>query len=305
MANPVIKNKNRIWLILNICLIIILLSLSVYYFPALLQRYDLEKGCVVSFIDVGQGDSAVIQIKGGTNILIDGGELFYPGTQKNSFKRTLKKWLKKNKVREFDLVIATHPHSDHIGGLTEILKNYPVTTVIDHGYLHESFLYKDLLNTVKNKRIHVIKPFAGQELKISEDAKLLFLSPAKENVFDDLNENSLVTKFIYKNISFLFTADVGYDAERWMIKNLEDYLKSDVLKVGHHGSSTSSSALFIKAVSPKLSVISCGRNNPHNHPEVQVLDVLENENTKVFRTDLHGTVTVFTDGEDVTVKTEK
>jgi len=302
--NKTLLVKKHKWLLINLLLIFAFSAFLTYDLPALKHRFLKSKGCVISFIDVGKADSALIRLCDGRNILIDGGDLYFPGTKRNAFEEKLLPVLKKWRIDDFDAVISTHPHSDHIGGLTEILKKYPVRTVIDHGYTHTSFLYEKFWKTIKRKNIPVLKPAAGEELRLSNDAHILFLSPPKESGFESLNENSLVCKFIYKDVSFLFMADAGIPAEKWLMENMGDHLRSDVLKVGHHGSITSSHKEFIKAVSPKISVISVGPSS-YQIPREEVLQVLEGSGTRIFRTDRNGTVTISTDGNSLTVDSER
>lgn len=295
---------NKYWLGINISLILAFCLLLLYYLPSFARHLDLREGCCVSFIDVGKGDCALIELQGGIDLLIDGGELFLPGTQINHFEKTLHPWLKRRGVSSFDIVMVTHPHSDHIGGITEIIERYPVRTVIDHGYDHTSFLYEKFWKTIRKKKLAVLKPSAGHELVISEKAKLFFLSPPKGGERGDLNEDSLVCRFVYGDVSFLFMADAGIPAEKWLLSNMKEYLKSDVLKVGHHGSTTSSHREFIEAVSPAVSVICIGPN-PHGLPKEEVTKTLKEAGSKVLRTDHNGTITVRTDGKTLRIKTEK
>jgi competence protein ComEC len=299
-----VKSRNR-WLLINSSLAAVLLLLFFSYIPYLVHFYALQKGCVVSFIDVGQGDSTLIQMNDGTNILIDGGELFNPGDNSDSFKKDLGPFLQKRRIKKLDVIIATHPHSDHIGGLVEVLKSCQVGLVIDGGRPHTSFLYEKFRKCVKIKKIPFLVPSAGQELAVSRDGRLLFLSPPRQTDFGSLNDNSLVVKFVYKKVSFLFAADAGLPAEKWMLQNMKGYLKSDVLKVGHHGSRTSSGKDFIGAVAPSIAVIPCGEDNAYGFPDKSTLQVLGDARIRCFRTDTDGTISVRTDGEKIELATEK
>lgn len=298
------KSRNR-WLLLNCSLAAALLFLFFSYIPYLVHFYALQKGCVVSFIDVGQGDSTLIQMNDGTNILIDGGELFDPGDNSDSFNKDLGPFLRKRRIKKLDIIIATHPHSDHIGGLVEVLKNCRVGLVIDGGRPHTSFLYERFRKGVKMKKIPFLVPAAGEELALSRDARLLFLCPPRQTDFGSLNDNSLVVRFVYKKVSFLFAADAGLPAEKWMLQNLKDHLKSDVLKVGHHGSRTSSGKDFIGAVAPSIAVIPCGEGNMYGFPDKNTLQALADGRSRCFRTDTDGTISVRTDGEKIELTTEK
>ncbi len=243
----------------------------------------------VHFIDVGQGDAILVQTPNGKNMLIDGG--------KESAGKKVTAFLKAKGVKTLDVVIATHPDADHIGGLNEVLRTFPVKQFIDSGKVHTTETYFDLLTLIDQKRI----PFkvASTNSVITLDpavtAKVLYANPKA----DDTNDASVVTKVTYGAVSFLFTGDAGLKTETALLKNPE--LKSTYLKAGHHGSNTSSSAAFVKAVHPAGAVLSYGKDNTYGHPHASAVTLLKNAGAKIYSTAVSGDITVTTDGKTHTV----
>lgn len=256
---------------------------------AMVQPNDLQ----VHFIDVGQGDSILVQTPGTEkNILIDAGP--------REAGSTVVQYLKDHGVKQIDLLIATHPHEDHIGGLIEVLNHFPVQQVIDSGKRHTSKTYRNYLKLIVEKKI----PLAvakKQEFSWGEKFNFAVLGPIKNN-YEDLNNYSVVSKLTYGQISFLFTGDMEKEAERDIAG--QD-LRATILKVGHHGSRTSTSAQFLRQVKPEVGVISVGQGNDYHHPHEITLKKLAKVGVKVYRTDLNGSVTVTTDGEEYSIKTER
>jgi competence protein ComEC len=280
--------------------IIILLSLAYKYLypegiPGSGQTtgIHLEKGtATVHFIDVGQGDS--IYIKTSTHdILIDAGER----------GDIVTKYLKEQQVDDLELVISTHPHSDHIGGLIDVLENIPVEEVIDPGVVHTSKTFEDYLTLIDEKGIRFTEGRAGMRRTIEDGTILEILSPAAPDS-DDLNNASIVAKFTYGTVSFLFTGDAEKSTEKEIL-SAGSNLKSTVLKAGHHGSSTSTSDDFLEAVSPKAAVIMCGTGNSYGHPHEEILEKLESADIDIYRTDLLGTIVIETDGKNYRVSSDK
>ena len=267
----------------------------IYYSPRIIHCINAQQGCCVYFINVGKADCALIELKDGKRILVDAGELFIPGTQINFYENYLKPWLKKRGIKSFDIVVATHPHSDHIGGITGIIEEFPVKTIVDHGYKHPSFLYEKFLKIIRKKRLYVLHPSAGDELRIGNKTRLLFLSPYKGMETGDLNEDSLVLKFIYGRVSFLFMADAGIPAENFLLHSMKKYLKSDILKVGHHGSKYSSSPQFLEEASPQYAVIQSGQDNKFGHPHLITLKNLRRRGIVILRNDQLGDIKCLSD----------
>lgn len=255
-----------------------------------------EAAFSVHYIDVGQGDSELIKSKGG-NILIDAGD--------TDHGETVAADLKKYNIKSLDYLITTHPHSDHIGGIPKAIENITVKNVIMPKLTEENTpttkTYEDFLEAVANSKANVIEAKVGSQYTVG-DVKFTVLSPAEQS--SDLNNMSVVIKLEYKNTSFMFMGDAGYAAEDIMLKNGYD-LTADVLKVGHHGSSYSTGKEFLTAVDPSLAVMSCGLNNIYGHPADKTINKLEKAGIEYKRTDKNGTVVVISDGDKISVSTEK
>lgn len=247
----------------------------------------------VYFLDVGQGDSALVCFHN-TTILIDAGEL-------GGGDRVVED-LHALGIRKIDLLVATHAHSDHIGGMKAVLDEFSVGKVLDAGMAHPSPLYESFLTTVAAKHIPFTTVHRGMTLEPEPGLRILVLSPPKHPSDSDLNENSIVLRISYGTVDFLFTGDTGSKTETDLITSGYP-VDAEILKVGHHGSMHSSSAPFIARVHPEIAVISSGRDNPFGHPHRQSLDTLKTAGAEIFRTDTDGTVRVDSDGITYSVLT--
>ena len=257
-----------------------------------------ERPLRVHFIDVGHGDSCLIQCPGGENILIDGGSGYNRGTQ--SYDPIVNRYLKSRGVQNLDLVIATHPHSDHVGGLASVLEEFPTKMVIDSGKPHTTNSYRRYLEAVKaspNTKYKLGR--AGQVYKFGR-VKLTLLHPGNV-LLKKLNDCSIVCRLQYGKISFLFTGDAEAKAEQEILKRRYS-LRSTVLKVGHHGNETSSTGSFIRAMAPRVAVISCAARKSLVYGDSKVLDRLRTGGASVYRTDECGTIIVESDGKYCNVK---
>lgn len=237
----------------------------------------------VHFIDVGQGDAILIQTPS-QNVLIDGGDR----------GNTVVNYLRARGVNSLDLVIGTHPHSDHIGGLINVFQSIPVKEVIDPAVVHTTKTFEDYLTLIDEKDIKFTEGRAGMTRDIGGGAKLEILHPSSPSR-NHLNNASIVTKVTFGQVSFILTGDAEEDAEK-QIKNRGYNLKSTVLKVGHHGSRTSTTTAFLNAVNPEAAVIMVGRNS-YGHPHDETLAKLQKAGVKIYRTDVHGTIVFTTDGQ--------
>ncbi|WP_214019537.1 MBL fold metallo-hydrolase [Methanoculleus sp.] len=251
---------------------------------------DLSGDLVVHFIDVGQGDSILIEFHDKT-MLIDAGE-------RGVGERVIA-YLEERNVERLDVVVATHAHSDHIGGLADIVSAYPVGRFVDAAQPHPTATYEDLLALVEELGIPYTAAERGQTIALDPDLEILILNPAPQPL-GDVNEDSVVLKMTYWDISYLFMGDAGNPAEESMAEAGLD-LDADLLKVGHHASRYASSAEFLAAVSPAISVITVGEGNDYGHPHEEALDRLEATGSRIYRTDSDGTVIVATDGQALTV----
>lgn len=251
-------------------------------------------GLQVHFIDVGQGDSELIQFNG-TNILIDG------GTQ--DMGSVVESYLRDHGVSSLSLVVSTHPHEDHLGGLLTILNDFPVGQILDSDQAHTTLTFETYLNLIDQKNISYVVAERGQSIDL-DPVKIEVLSPPATHFADDLNQNSIVLKVTYNNISFMLMGDAGIVAESSLLSSGYD-LQSDILKVGHHGSSSASSSAFLRRVKPTSSIIEVGTGNDYGHPTQKTLNALQSTGSKVYRTDNNGNVVVTTDGQSYNVTTEK
>lgn len=250
----------------------------------------------VHYIDVGQGDSILIK-SDDKAVLIDAGE--------RGNAEAITSYLKQQNVTKLDYVIATHPHSDHIGSMAEVLSSFPVSNIImpklSKSNTPTTKTYENLLKTIKSQNINLIAAVPGEKYQIGK-AEMTVLAPLTDN--DDLNNMSVVTRVVYGNNSFLFTGDAEVKSENRILES-DAVLRSDVLKLGHHGSSTSSGDKFMNAVNPKLAVISCGKDNDYGHPHKETLELLKERKISYLRTDEAGSIVVGSDGTKLTVSTEK
>lgn len=278
-------SKSRLFIIL-VLLICISIWAMVWQKPCILK---------VIFFDVGQGDSALILFPRGGNILIDGGE-------KGQGKRVILPYLRKRGIRKLDTVILTHAHSDHVGGLIEILKNLQVELVVDSGYPHTTDIYMEFLELVEEKNIPYKMVRRGQKLTGYTGAEIEFLNPPRpfhEGRGSDINNSSVVVKLTYGEVQFLFCADIEEEIEKDLLNSYGSKLRSSVLKVPHHGSKTSSSLEFIVEVNPDIAVISVGRNNRFGHPDSANIMKYKRTGVRIYRTDINGAITISTDGKSV------
>lgn len=243
------------------------------------------------FIDVGQGDAALITLPGGENILIDA------GTRKNG--AALCSYLNEAGVDSIDVMILSHPHEDHIGGAPAVLDAFTVDKVIMPDVTAQTSIFRTTLEAIADEGCdtEIAKP---DGTLTAGGSVFTFLGPITCDE-EELNNSSIVAKLTYGDTSFMFTGDAESD-EEWEILGTyrTEALDSDVLKVGHHGSSTSTSKAFFRAVSPSIAVISCGQANDYGHPHSETLDLLEKEGTEYYRTDRDSTVIIASDGSTVT-----
>jgi competence protein ComEC len=244
----------------------------------------------VTFIDVGQGDSEYIISPSNKTMLIDAGEL-----------NQVSKVTSKINVTTLDIVVATHPHADHIGGMKTILNTYIVGKFFDSGYKHSSTTYETMLTTIQQKKISYVTPKNGDTIDFDPMVTVKVLNP-QPKFFEEINDNSIVLLMTYKNISFLFAGDTQLNAETMYAKGLKNVT---VLKVAHHGSATSTGAYLISKTNPKVSIISVGKDNTYGHPDTYTIKRLVSDKSTVYRTDLNGSITVTTDGENYSIITGK
>jgi len=246
------------------------------------------KNMYVHFINVGQGDAIYIKAPNGEDILIDGGN--------NSYGDDVVNYLKKQKVDDIEIMIATHPDADHIGGLDTVLSAFRVEQVYAPKVSHTTESYKDFLNAVKREGKKIKTAQANVALPI-KGVTAKFVGPVKAYPKSDLNNWSAVLKLTYGKKSFLFTGDAELKAESDMIKAKQN-LRADVLKVGHHGAKTSTSTALLNSVKPTYAVISVGKNS-YGHPTQDVINRLKAYKINTFRTDKQGHIVATTNGSNL------
>lgn len=239
----------------------------------------------VHFIDVGQGDSTLLVSPDNKSMLIDAGD--------NSHGKKVVNYLNKLNIKKIDILIGTHPDADHIGGLDYVIKHFDIGSFYMPDKTHNTNTFKDVLLAAKNKNLKIYKAKSGVNFSLGKSIRCNVLSPIK--TYSDNNLCSLVIKSTYKNKSFLFTGDAEFENEQDMIKS-NNSIKSNILKVGHHGSSSSTSNDFLLKVKPDIAVISCKYNNKYHHPSEKTLTLLKKYNIPLYRTDKQGDIVLFCDG---------
>jgi len=288
------KGNNRL---LRVLLIIITFIYG-FYLSELDGTYSLDKtggvfkdvtsNLVVSFLDVGQADSILIE-NNGEAMLIDAGN--------NEDGELLVKYFEQEGITNFKYLVGTHPHEDHIGGLDDIINNFKIDTIYMPDAITTTKTFLDVLDAIENNNMTYKVPKI-QETFILGEAMIEVLYTG--NDVRDLNNTSIVLRLEFGNTSFLFTGDATEKCEDELLKSGVK-LEADVLKVGHHGSRYSTTDSFLRKVNPKYAIISVGNGNSYNHPENVVIDKLKNNNIKIHRTDLEGTIIVTSDGNNIRV----
>jgi len=256
----------------------------------------------VTFLNVGQGDAILIQTPDHQNILVDGGPS--PQTISLELGRKFPFW-----DRTVDLIVSTQPHADHITGLVEVLQRYEVKRVLESGVSYNSCVYQEWLRLVEEKGIKRDMAKTGQEIDLGRGIKIEVLSPPNEffrGTSADVDNNGVVLRLSWGEISFLLTADIRWEGEFELIKQRAN-LKSTMLKVAHHGSKTSTIPQFLAVVDPQMAVISVGANNTFGHPSPEVVERLKGRlgEDNVYLTSQDGTIEFITDGEKLWVRVEK
>lgn len=282
----------------TITALIVVLSLTLILLTGCDQIFDVldellasDSNLQIHMIDVDQGESILIVTPSQKTILIDGGEV--------AQGKKVKAYLTKHNIDKIDLLIGTHPHSDHIGGLTEIVNNFKIGEVIMPEKMHTTRAFERLLTAIESKGLSITPPPVGDTIQFDTDISLHFLGPLKD-YGDNLNLWSIVFRLDYKNKSFLFTGDTEVPAENDLMDTYNaDDLKAHVLNIAHHGSSTSTSEQFLDYVSPEIALISLGKDNSYGHPHREIMERLQKANVLIYRTDLQQSVVLISDGEDI------
>ncbi|MBU3089866.1 MBL fold metallo-hydrolase [Clostridium gasigenes] len=276
-----------------------ILSLLILIFAFIFSFYNLlftpkknlnpTNKMIVHYIDVGQGDSILIQVNN-KNLLIDAGP--------KDAKENLLTYLDSIGLSKLDYIIATHPHEDHIGSMSSVINKYEVGKFYAPKVEHTTSTFEKMVESLitKDLKINIIK--AGIDtIDLGKGTNVTVFSPSKEE-YSNLNDYSPIIKIEYGNNSFLFTGDAEVEVEKEVLSKNPN-IKSDVLKLGHHGSSTSTSKTFLNAVNPSIGVISAGVDNKYGHPTNKTLTLLNTNNIKFYRTDLDGTIVLSSNGTEI------
>ena len=248
----------------------------------------------ISYLDVGQGDAAYIKVND-FDILIDAGP--------KSDSDKLMKQLEEKNIDDFEIVIATHPHEDHIGGMTKVFEKYDVESFYMPKVTNTTKTFENMIKAVSNEGLTAKVIKEGTSFDLGEGCRIDVYSPMQES-YDNFNDYSPIMKLTYGNKSFIFTGDAEKTVEKEVVEKYSKELKADVIKFGHHGSSTSSTKEFIEAISPKYGIISCGLDNSYGHPHRETLSIIDEMGIETYRTDKQGQITITSDGNNIEIKTQ-
>lgn len=246
----------------------------------------------VHYLDVGQGDSIFIELPNNETMLIDAAESYQ--------SENIINYLKNLNYQKIDYVIGTHPHTDHIGGLKDIINTFEIGKIYMPKVVSTTKTYENLLMAIKEKNLKINTAKAGTSIIDTNALKINILAP-NNSTYTELNNYSVVTKITYGTTKFLFMGD----AEKLSENEIKENVSADVIKIGHHGSNTSSSINFIKKVNAKYGIISVGLNNKYNLPKEETITNWENSGTKIYLTSINGTITAISDGTNIKIESEK
>lgn len=246
----------------------------------------------VHYLDVGQGDSIFIELPNNETMLIDAAESYQ--------SENIINYLKNLNYQKIDYVIGTHPHTDHIGGLKDIINTFEIGKIYMPKVVSTTKTYESLLMAIKDKNLKINTAKAGTSIIDTDALKINILAP-NNSIYTELNNYSVVTKITYGTTKFLFMGD----AEKLSENEIKENVTADVIKIGHHGSNTSSSIDFIKKVNAKYGIISVGLNNKYNLPKEETITNWENSGTKIYLTSTNGTIRASSDGTNIKIESEK
>lgn len=257
------------------------------------NNYILEgKELVIHYLDVGQADSILIQ-SDGKNMLIDAGT--------NDMGKTVVENLKEYEIQKIDYLIGTHPHEDHIGGMDDVIKNFEIGSIYMPKVQNNTKTFEDVLDAIRNKGLKITSPEAGYKFMLGDaSCEIMNCGTGSSEEINNLNLSSIVIRMTYGEQSFLFMGDAEEENEK-----MRSWPQTNVLKVGHHGSNSSTSQEFLNQVKPQIAIIPVGKENKYGHPKQTTVNKLNNMQVEVYRTDEKGTITIICDGKNNIIKTEK
>ena len=282
------KNKKGIASIILSILIIIAFIYSEYS-ESIKETTPVTTDLIIEYLDVGQGDSILITTNN-HNMLIDAGN--------NKDGKLLVNYFKEKNIKEFEYVIGTHPHEDHIGGMDNILKNFKVDKIYMPNVTTNYKTYTEIIDYLNKNNQEITIPYIGEIFYLGE-AKIRVIYTGTDP--DNINNDSIILKLTFGNYNFLFTGDTTKEIEDTL---LNENIESDVIKIAHHGSPYSNSLAFLKKVNPKYAIISVG-DNDYNQPSDIILNRLKLMNIETYRTDKQGTIVIQTNGEEIKISTKK
>ncbi len=292
------KKKQKMPKGISILLIIIAIFYSLYEkdldktfgLPVTETFKETENTLDITYLDVGQADSILIQNEG-HNMLIDAGN--------NEDGPLLVQYFKEQNITKFDYLIATHPHEDHIGGMDDIINNFDIEKIYMPDVTTTTKTFLDVLEAIEKKNMTYDVPNINQNFSLGNTLfQVIYTGNDKKN----LNNSSIVLKATFKNTSYLFTGDATSEVEK---KILNKNIQATVLKVGHHGSKYSTTTDFLNKVNPKYAIISVGKNNSYNHPNQVTINKLEKKNIEIHRTDQEGSIFLKSDGKTINITSKK
>ncbi|MEA3506119.1 MAG: ComEC/Rec2 family competence protein [Elusimicrobiota bacterium] len=267
---------------------------------------------VVSFIDVGQGNSILVEVPSGKTLLYDaGGSLEWMKSSWDPGMKIVVPYLESRGIKKVDYAMISHGHGDHSAGFPAVIYNFNIGIFYDPGFPFEGGPYKDMLEALNARQVDygILRAGDGDKIDLGKDVEVKVFSPPADFYFQgtnsDTNNSSILIKIKYKDVSFLFPGDLETRGEAVAAKKYSSELASNVLQVGHHGSFTSSTMIFLNQVMPEVAVIPVGKNNMYGHPRAVALNNLKRVGAEIFRTDYDGTVRVYTDGTKFIVETEQ
>ena len=292
------KKKQKLPKGISILLIIIAIFYSLYEkdidktfgLPVTETFKETENTLDITYLDVGQADSILIQNEG-HNMLIDAGN--------NEDGPLLVQYFKEQNITKFDYLITTHPHEDHIGGMDDIINNFDIEKIYMPDVTTTTKTFLDVLEAIEKKNMTYDVPNINQNFTLGNTLfQVIYTGNDKKN----LNNSSIILKATFKNTSYLFTGDATSEVEK---KILNKDIQATVLKVGHHGSKYSTTTEFLNQVNPKYAIISVGKNNSYNHPNQVTINKLEKKNIEIHRTDQEGSIFLKSDGKTINITSKK